>query len=673
MRALHLFLVAAVLVSFALPLHAQLTPAVVKARTFGVSPNLVAADPADAYDVPFSGLPNCAKGGKVYLGVFGKFSRDASNGDATAWASSTFTFLSAPGGSTSTITMIDQQRAFFIPDMEGTYKIQLTATDNKGNGGTDTLAINVAKYVGVGTMLGGSATYPQCAMCHSAVATTWNQTAHATALERRLDEVGGHFNSNCLGCHTTGSTNPAAEGDGFLHLAKSSSWTFPTELKAGNWDSLKLVAPMLAHRAGIQCESCHGPGSAHGGPTGDNKIYSSASSETCKQCHDAPPYHRTLLEYENSAHSHSMDEGPELPEYMNRGSKTNVNSDCARCHTSAGYLDVFVKSANPPETSFSNAPYKDPAYVGCVTCHDPHSNANPSQLRKAKNQLCADCHSIRPSGQSGLHASHQGPMLKGEGGREFPGYSYPNSVHTNIADACAECHMAEPEDAQYNNKLGGHTFRVLYDNDTPDDATDDVLNNTGCKTCHTSGVTLTEMEETQTEIKALLDELKGYLKLRPDGRPRFPSDTALKTQLEIDVHWNYYFVNNDNSFGVHNFKYAEALLKASIDEMKKVNVEPVGGAVPNNYNLAQNFPNPFNPSTEIMFSVPKGTNVKLAAYDANGKRVNVLVDGFYQAGTYRVAWNGTTNTDTHVAPSGVYFYRIEAGNYRATKKMVLTK
>jgi predicted CXXCH cytochrome family protein len=673
MRTLHLALVAVIIACFALPLQAQVTPAAVVPLTFGVSPYLVNADTTDAIDVPSNGLPNVAPNTKVYLMVGGKFSRGAAGGNGAAWASATWTFSSVPDGSTATLEMLDASRAYFVADIEGTYMIDCSATDDQNESGTGTLAVNVANYVGVGGIIGDPA-YPECATCHGAINDTWKLTPHATAFKRKIEDEEGHLGGYCLSCHVTGATDPAALGNGFLQLQKSSTWTFPTALAAGNWDALVAEDEELAKLATISCENCHGPGSGHGGPTADNKIVARVTSDMCLQCHDAPTHHMKVIEWRESGHSVAVG-SPDYPWHMNRGSTTSENSDCARCHTSAGYLDV-MESGKPYAESFTNAPYDDPGAVGCPTCHDPHSFDHEYQLRQAAKDLCITCHHVRVSGHSGLHHSHQGSMVAGIDGKEFPGYTYRNSGHTFMEEGCAGCHMAPPFDEQYADVLGGHTFNVLNDNGTPDDHSDDILNTEGCSHCHGTQATLAYVKETQDEIHALLDELNAVIRiLRPDGTPMYPSDDTLTT-AQADIHFNWYFVANDASYGVHNKKYSIDLLKSTIAEAIKVygpnSIDQLEG-VANGFALEQNYPNPFNPSTSIVFSVPKTSNVSINIYDATGRLVNVLVNGNYSPGNYQVSWNGTTELDTRMAPSGVYFYRIVAGDYVASKKMVLMK
>lgn len=97
------------------------------------------------------------------------------------------------------------------------------------------------------------------------------------------------------------------------------------------------------------------------------------------------------------------------------------------------------------------------------------------------------------------------------------------------------------------------------------------------------------------------------------------------------------------------------------------NVNTYSNEVPAEYNLNQNFPNPFNPTTNIRFELPKSGFVKLIIFDMLGKEITILVNERLNAGSYSVDWNALQN------PSGVYFYRIETENFAATKRMLLIK
>lgn len=93
-----------------------------------------------------------------------------------------------------------------------------------------------------------------------------------------------------------------------------------------------------------------------------------------------------------------------------------------------------------------------------------------------------------------------------------------------------------------------------------------------------------------------------------------------------------------------------------------------GNSIPDKYSLSQNFPNPFNPVTVIHYSIPSGSNnVKLIIYDNIGKEIKTLVNEKQNAGNYTVDFNGDG------LPSGVYFYRLEAGEFTGTRRMILLK
>ncbi|UCF04570.1 MAG: S8 family serine peptidase [bacterium] len=90
------------------------------------------------------------------------------------------------------------------------------------------------------------------------------------------------------------------------------------------------------------------------------------------------------------------------------------------------------------------------------------------------------------------------------------------------------------------------------------------------------------------------------------------------------------------------------------------------------YKLGQNYPNPFNPNTTISFQIPAAGYLSLNIYDASGKLVRTLVDGHWSEGLHAVNWNGLDNNGAAVA-SGIYFYKIDAGAFVETKKMVLLR
>jgi hypothetical protein len=98
-----------------------------------------------------------------------------------------------------------------------------------------------------------------------------------------------------------------------------------------------------------------------------------------------------------------------------------------------------------------------------------------------------------------------------------------------------------------------------------------------------------------------------------------------------------------------------------------VGIISVSNGVPSKFNLSQNYPNPFNPSTSIRFDIPKSENVKLVVFDELGRQISVLVNTKVNPGSYKINFDGTNLS------SGVYFYRLDAGNYHDTKKMILSK
>jgi hypothetical protein len=92
----------------------------------------------------------------------------------------------------------------------------------------------------------------------------------------------------------------------------------------------------------------------------------------------------------------------------------------------------------------------------------------------------------------------------------------------------------------------------------------------------------------------------------------------------------------------------------------------------NEFSLETNYPNPFNPSTTIMYHIPKLSFVTLKVYDVMGSEVATLVNEEKQIGSYKVEFNSHSG-EVRNLPSGIYFYRLQAGNFVETKKMLLMK
>jgi len=98
-----------------------------------------------------------------------------------------------------------------------------------------------------------------------------------------------------------------------------------------------------------------------------------------------------------------------------------------------------------------------------------------------------------------------------------------------------------------------------------------------------------------------------------------------------------------------------------------IGIRNISTIVPEKYNLEQNYPNPFNPSTKIKFSIPANSLVKVRIFDILGKEVTTLINEKLSAGIYEVNFNANGLS------SGVYFYRLEAGNFTDIKRMMLVK
>lgn len=471
-------------------------------------------------------------------------------------------------------------RQLLVPDLKGQYTVTATVGTVTTNGATNivlTRVITAALYVGAGFVDGNNvATGRQCANCHDGgltpdKMTPWSKTHHATIFTTAINGTrSDHYSARCISCHTVGyDTSLTATNGGFDDVAKQLGWTFPAVLTNGTWNALPDALKQVAN---VQCESCHGPGGEHGGnPT---KTSVSFSAGACAVCHASGSHHYRPMEWANSLHAIAVRE---------------ERADCAGCHSGIGFVDR-MDGKSPVRLEY--------APITCVTCHDPHDATHPHQLRVMDNvtlkdtsrpggatvitnagpaALCMQCHlsrrdavtyvNGRGSTHFGPHGSPQTDMLMGVNAITY-GKEIPSSGHgTIVHETCVACHMQPVASTNAAFKLvGGHTFNV---------AAHEMELAGACQQCH--GPTVKELnfarqdydgngviEGVQTEVKGLLDKL-GMM-LPPIGQPTV-AVTADYTPKQLKAVYNYLFVKNDGSYGVHNTAYAVGLLKATLADM----------------------------------------------------------------------------------------------------------
>ncbi len=156
-------------------------------------------------------------------------------------------------------------------------------------------------------------------------------------------------------------------------------------------------------------------------------------------------------------------------------------------------------------------------------------------------------------------------------------------------------------------------------------------------------------------------EKKGYFGMMPVYRddPRTEVDEGAKPGDLISIY-------------IDGMKLEESVIWKNFGDVYRIELQPTKNIIPDSYNLSQNFPNPFNPTTNIQYQLPVNNHISLVIYNALGEQIRTLVDEEKDKGYYSVLWDGKNNQGK-MAPSGIYFYQIKAGNYIKTQKMVFLR
>lgn len=358
---------------------------------------------------------------------------------------------------------------------------------------------------------------PHCQGCHAQAIpplnqySPWLSSPHAGAYDGL--PTAAKSNPICLPCHTTGWDLTLNNGgfDDYFYTGDSAG---------------------MAEMRNVQCESCHGPTSQIPHPATTVINY---HAELCGGCHTGMG-RLTFDQWQMGGHS-TIAPAPAQ------------NLACAKCHEAASAA-TYVRTGVPPVTLPASPVWQ----VTCVACHATHSTpVSEHQVYLPADSTCRVCHNKNGAVVGQVPHSPQKEMLlgPGNGGYEWPGYQYNNSCHqTYVPQPCVLCHM-------YSNGLGNPDTTATGHALTP--------NIQVCVVCHNGQIppdSSFNINGAQTVIDGLLDSLAVMLA---------QADT---TTLEYQrAKYDYDFVNNDKSRGVHNFMYAEDLLMSSIMHLMPINVD----------------------------------------------------------------------------------------------------
>ncbi|MCB1218676.1 hypothetical protein KDL44_14930 [bacterium] len=447
-------------------------------------------------------------------------------------------------------------------DEAGSYTITAIANDGK----TGTTSVSAVTSVTASVTL---AAFPasfdfsgaeRCSNCHSEVYDEWKDTGHAH-IEDNIQMIGRGRLESCRECHTVG-------------------------YKEGGYIDYDLTPEF----ANVQCESCHGSGSGH--PANGPLPVTFDPTDTCGRCH-TEAHHPTFDEWQTSAHANF-----DLEEHNATG------GSCVQCHNGEWFVRIQIRGEEAPAEDLEMG-----THITCATCHDPHNSTFEHQLRVDPNadviipfgetvvnggnaNTCLKCHNGRRNendmnntiakGGRGFHANSQGPMIFGVGGFEFDGYNYDKEHPHNSwnEQKCITCHMwAKEFEDDLNPAIVGHSFTPRIES---------------CNVCHTFATAdemeaykeefiagtlamLTEFEELwpadwKTEENGVFDLNNKPSSSDPPSTDGPPLNDALGDQYR-QCWWNYEYIREDNSKGVHNPAYSRGLLQSAIDKLKELNAQ----------------------------------------------------------------------------------------------------
>ncbi|MGB9695985.1 MAG: T9SS type A sorting domain-containing protein [Ignavibacteria bacterium] len=429
------------------------------------------------------------------------------------------------------------------------------------------------------------------------------------------------YEKNCIGCHMVGY-RPILTVNG-TDTTWISGW-------AGSNDT-------VSNKVG--CENCHGPGNVHVSSPNKNNIFGPQNmnaaglqrqQELCGQCHFRGASTNKTFEYPWKESVDSIYKPGLILNNFIAPWQLNFN-------TTGGpgvWPDTMTARQHHQQwQDLSYSPHNN--FVNCYTqCHEAHATTTfPHQLKLSgnNNDICLQCHTTFGTvGNPNItkiqqHTKHS--------------YDPLNNNNTGGASRCISCHMTKVAITAFAYDISSHNFKVIRP----------------IKTLEKYGIT--------TPTQGMLNSCA----ISCHRNPSSASGTGNVPNLGVGndptlTNWNE---PTDSAL-------ADTLNRWFNRQTWTVPVHTISSTVPAGYELQQNFPNPFNPSTQISFSLPKAEYVTIKIYDITGREIYKLVDQRLDRGSYTVSWHSFNNNGDYVA-SGIYFYRMIAGNFSMTKKMVLLR
>jgi hypothetical protein len=215
-------------------------------------------------------------------------------------------------------------------------------------------------------------------------------------------------------------------------------------------------------------------------------------------------------------------------------------------------------------------------------------------------------------------------------------YDPLNALNTGGSGRCSKCHLTKTATTAKSYDIHSHTFAVI----------------SPAKTLQYSGVS--------SPTLGMLNSCAASCHRNPSGSTSTVPTFGIPTDSTL-TNWKQ---GSDLALADTLFRYWQLWGWTGVKEIANLH--------PSTYYLSQNYPNPFNPSTKITVDLPVQSNVRLVVYNLLGEQVATLMNGSYDVGKYEVTWLGKDDNGLQTA-SGVYIYRLEAGTFSVSKKMLMMK